>query len=65
MAKYRVYGIWTASKVIGEYEADSQEEAEQMALNDNNNHASLCHHCAHEIELSDYTAQEFEVEEIK
>ena len=32
MAKYRVYGNYIFSKVLGEYEADSKEEAIEMKL---------------------------------
>ena len=46
--KYRAYGIVTGSKYLGEYEADSPEEAEEMALNKSN--VFLCHQCADECE---------------
>ena len=53
--KYRVYGIMTASVLIGEYEADSAEEAERMsdADPDANVWPSLCYQCSEEIELGE------------
>ena len=46
MAKYRVYGNYIFSKVLGEYEADSEEEAIEMALDNAECDATLCVHCA-------------------
>ena len=53
--KYKVYGIMTASVLLGEYEANSKEEAEEMAENDKTAdwYPTLCHQCADDIELSD------------
>ena len=53
--KYRVYGIMTASVLLGEYEADSPEEAERMSDADPNANLwpSLCHECSNEIDLGD------------
>ena len=53
MAKYRVAGIISASVELGVYEADSPEEAEEMADDSDNWNPSLCHHCAHEVDLGD------------
>lgn len=50
MAKYRVYGNYTFTKVLGEYEADSEEEAIEMALDEAECNATLCVHCSHENE---------------
>jgi len=53
MPRFVVYGLATASWVIGTYEADTKENAEAMAYNDDaGNTASLCHHCA-DIEIGD------------
>jgi hypothetical protein len=62
--KYNVYGIMTASIFIGEYEAESQEEAEDMANRDSNANwmPSLCHQCSNEIDLGD--VYKTEVEEV-
>ena len=53
--KYKVYGIMTASTVIGTYEAQTEEEATEKAENDpdGNYDPSLCHQCAHEVELGE------------
>ena len=55
MPKYNVYGIMTASILIGTYEAENKEAAIDMANDDKmgNWNPSLCHHCAGEIDLSD------------
>lgn len=49
MAKYRVYGNYIFSKVLGEYEADSEEEAIEMALEEAECDATLCCHCSKEF----------------
>lgn len=46
MAKYRVYGNYTFSKILGEYEANSEEEAIKMALNEAEPDIDLCTYCA-------------------
>ena len=55
MKKYRVYGIATASWLVGEYEADSPEDAEKQAEEDQNSgwYQSLCHQCGSDVELGD------------
>ena len=55
MPKYKVYAIASATWEIGEYEADSPEEAEKMANEDDEAEwmKSLCHQCANEVELGD------------
>jgi hypothetical protein len=63
MKTYRVYGLWTASKIIGEFEANSEEEAIAMAEDSDEAYASLCWHCTQEIELSDSAPYKFEAEE--
>lgn len=49
MKKYRVYGVVTGTKFLGEYEAEDEREAENMALRENG-HVSVCNHCADEID---------------
>ena len=49
MAKYRVYGNYIFSKVLGEYEADSKEEAIEMALDEAECNVTLCVHCSQEF----------------
>lgn len=65
MKKYRVTLLFTASKYFGEVEANSEDEAKEIALNSNQNHASLCHQCSNQIELDDSTAQDAIAEELK
>lgn len=62
MPKYRVYAIATASWVLGEYEAETPEEAEKMVDDDQTAemYKSLCHQCSAEVEVGD--AYKFEVE---
>lgn len=50
MAKYRVYGNYVFSKVLGEYEADSQEEAIEKALDEAECNITLCYHCSKNFE---------------
>lgn len=63
MPKYSVYGIVTASKYLGEFEAESEDEAKEMASESDNNHICLCHQCSSELEVDDFSFHEFEVEE--
>lgn len=49
MAKYRVYGNYIFTKVLGEYEADSEEEAIEKALEDAECDIRLCYHCSQEF----------------
>lgn len=62
--KYLVYGRFYASKFIGEFEANSPEEAREIAESSDNNYVSLCHQCAGEIDLNEMSAYEFDVEEL-
>lgn len=53
MAKYKVYGNYVFTKVLGEYEAESEEDAVKMALNEASVNGklqfSLCGGCAREF----------------
>lgn len=49
MARYRVYGNYIFTKVLGEYEADSEEEAIETALCEAECDAVLCVHCSREF----------------
>lgn len=61
--RWRVYGIVTGSKYLGEFEAETAEEAEQMAVNENG-YVSLCHQCADECEDPEiHNCEVVEVEE--
>lgn len=49
MPKYRVHGKVVGGKYLGEFEAATPEEAEEMAIEENGG-VSLCHQCADECE---------------
>ncbi len=55
MTRYKVYGVMTASVLLGEYEADSEDEAQGKADLDKeaNFYPSLCSQCSHEVELGE------------
>lgn len=61
--KYKVYAIYTASKMIGEIEADSKEEAIGKMEEGLVDWPTLCHQCSHEIELNT-DPWKFEAEEV-
>lgn len=50
MPKFRVYGTVIASKYIGEFEAATKEEAEQMAWESEEACVSVCHQCARDVD---------------
>lgn len=63
--KFRVYGVASASTLIGIYEAESAKEAENIAANDSGADVDmgLCYHCARKVEIGDiyeYEADEAE-----
>lgn len=62
MPKYRVYAIMTAARLVGEFEAEDADSAEDMAAASEDYWVSLCHQCAREIDLGE--AYRFEAEEI-
>jgi hypothetical protein len=53
--KYHAYAIVTGSKYLGEFEADSPEEAEKMAATSDAGYISLCHKCSHQCEDAEVT----------
>lgn len=63
MKKYRVYGVVTGSKYLGEVEAENAEEAEQKAFDELDIGCSLCHHCSSEAE--DAEIHELNIEEVE
>jgi hypothetical protein len=63
MAKYSVYGKVTGTKYVGEFEANSAEEAIQMAEESDNIYIFLCWQCAKEID--DPMIEEFIAEKNK
>lgn len=48
MAKWLVYGKVSATKYLGEYEAETAEEAEEMAM-EAKGYVSVCHQCDSEV----------------
>lgn len=64
MPKYRVYGIVTGSKFIGEFEADSPELAKELAAKSDNCYVSICNQCSNEIDDPQIT-NDLQVEEIE
>lgn len=60
MKKWNVYGKVQATKFLGTFEAETAEQAEEMAL-EKNGHVSVCHQCCREVE--DPEIQECIVEE--
>jgi hypothetical protein len=50
MSKWRVYGIVTGSKYLGEFEAKTKEEAEQLAIDSELASVTMCYQCAEECE---------------
>jgi hypothetical protein len=63
MPIYRIVGAVYGSKYLGDFEASSREEAEEMALNSDAASVNLCHHCSSECE--DPQIERVEIEEIK
>ena len=67
MAQYTIYGIASASKILGVIEAPSKEDAIEIAWNDDSLrdewYMSLCHHCANELDIGDiYELDAFKVD---
>jgi len=60
--KYHVYAAVGATKYIGKFEADSEDEAIEKAARSKKAYApSLCHQCSHEMDvgdLYDFSAEE-------
>lgn len=63
MKKFRLYGVVTGSKYLGEVEAETSTEAIEQAGKLDMVWASLCHQCSKECEdpmIHDITAEEVE-----
>jgi hypothetical protein len=58
MPKFSVIGIVPAQKYLGDFEADTAEEAIEMALSSDNNSLSICHQCSNSFELNDISCHE-------
>lgn len=63
MPLYRATGAVAGSKYLGEFEAATPEEAEEMAENSAESWVSLCHQCSSQCE--DPEIQSVFVEEIE
>jgi hypothetical protein len=63
LKKWRVYGTVVGGKYLGEFEAATKEEAEQMAMESDAAGISLCHQCTDECE--DPHVDEARAEEVK
>lgn len=62
MPKYRIYAKAIASKYIGEFEANNEQEAiEKAELSDACHIQSLCHQCSHEMDIGDIYELEAEL----
>lgn len=53
--RWAVSGVVVGSKYLGEFEANTAEEAVEMALNGPTAYVSLCHQCASECEDPEIT----------
>lgn len=62
MTKYHISAIVQGSKFIGEFEADSKEEAIKMAWEHENAEVNLCHQCSDDCE--DANIAEMDVYEV-
>lgn len=60
--KFRVYGLVTGTKFLGVFEANTPEEAKEMAAISEENFITLCHQCSREVELDDIGTTGFIVE---
>lgn len=59
---FRVFASVMGSKYLGEFQAATKEEAEDMALKSDAASISLCHQCSHECE--DAAVDKVEAEEV-
>ncbi len=63
MPKYHVYGHVVGTKYLGEFEAETPEEAKEMAIEAEEAHVSFCHQCSRECsdpEIHEATVEEAE-----
>jgi len=66
MKKYRVYGKYVCWKDLGEFEADSEKEAIDKAVDVEDTDISLCYHCATDNSIGEIVpVDEFQVEEVE
>ena len=53
MPKYRIFENFTASRFVGEFEGNNEDDAIEKAYEQDEGFGGLCHHCANELDLSD------------
>lgn len=63
MPKFNIYATVTGGKYIGEFEADTAEQAIEMAQESEAAGIRLCHQCSDECEDPECT--EFHADEVK
>ena len=63
MPKWSAYGVVTGTKYIGTFEAETQEEAEEMALNSPRASVSVCYQCSDEVGDSEIAEVVMQLEE--
>ena len=61
--KFRVIAVVSGSKLIGDFEAETEIEAKDMAAASQEAYVNLCHHCASECDDAQITL--FLAEKIK
>ena len=59
--KWDVYGRVVATKYLGQFEADTKEEAEQLALERGDAAVHLCHACVKEADSAEIESAEAEL----
>ncbi len=62
MSKFAIWAMYTASKSLGEFEAETEDEAISLAEKGGDSFATLCHQCADELDLGD--CYEFQAEKL-
>ncbi len=62
MPKFALYAMFTASKSLGEFVAETEARAIAMAEESGELYVSICHQCAREIDLGD--CYEIQAEEV-
>lgn len=58
--KFAVYGVATASKFLGYFEAENEQQAKEMASESDEYYISLCHHCSRGLDIGDFYEEQAE-----
>jgi hypothetical protein len=61
---FMVYGLVTGTKYLGEFKAETADEAVDMALQSDANDVSLCHQCSGGFDLDNKSCMDATAEEI-